>query len=87
VFRVFVAGLLMTFRLVLFETLMQGAAKKHRTQTLALCWHTSLQAFWLVSKSSFYVSGAFNKDLLRAQAIKACPLGPYCRNAIRFGAV
>jgi hypothetical protein len=47
--RVFVAGLLNTFRLVLFETLMQGAAKKHRTQTLTLCWHTSLQAFWLVS--------------------------------------
>jgi hypothetical protein len=22
------------------------------------------------------VSGAFNKDFLRAQAIKACPLGP-----------
>jgi hypothetical protein len=27
VFRVFVAGLLMTFRLVLFETLMQGLQK------------------------------------------------------------
>jgi hypothetical protein len=36
--------------LVLFETLMQGSAKKHRPLALALCRHTSLQAFWLVSK-------------------------------------
>jgi hypothetical protein len=61
---------------VLLETLMLKAAKKHRPQTLALCQHTGLQAFWLVSINIYLMISAFNKHMLMAQALKSLPTLP-----------